>query len=302
MSGWIAISRDLFEHGFFAREPMSEREAWVWMIARAAWKDTRHRIGGEVVDVPRGSFFCTLRELQQAWGWGSDKRVRTFLKRLENGRMVDANVTAKKTQITICNYDEYQEAGRNRDASEDENGRNRDALKEQVNNKQETKEEDTNVSSVVSRSKPADDCLAHFNAVAARVGWPQVQKITPARRAALSQRISDVGGEDAWRQAIDRAARSPHLTGQNNRGWVADFDWLTKAANFTKLMEGNYDPRTSKQPNQPHPANGRSDRIDPALEQIARLTGFATAPGSGGGGVGSAGEETRSLWLGSRPQ
>ena len=164
------------------------------------------------------------------------------------------------------------------------------------------KEEDTNVSSVVSRSKPADDCLAHFNAVAARVGWPQVQKITPARRAALSQRISDVGGEDAWRQAIDRAARSPHLTGQNNRGWVADFDWLTKAANFTKLMEGNYDPRTSKQPNQPHPANGRSDRIDPALEQIARLTGFATAPGSGGGGVGSAGEETGSLWLGTRPQ
>ncbi len=141
MSGWIAISRDLFEHGFFAREPMSEREAWVWMIARAAWKETRHRIGAEMVNVPRGSFFCTLRELQQAWGWKSDKRVRTFIKRLENERMVDASTDAKKTQITICNYDDFQDIGRNADASQSENGRAADALKEQVNNKPLTKEE-----------------------------------------------------------------------------------------------------------------------------------------------------------------
>ena len=117
---------------------MSEREAWVWMIAKAAWKETRHRIGGDMVDVPRGSFFCTLRELQSAWGWGSDKRARTFLKRLENERMIDASVDAGKTHITICNYDQFQDIGRNQDASEAENGRSRDALKEQVNNKQET--------------------------------------------------------------------------------------------------------------------------------------------------------------------
>jgi uncharacterized protein YdaU (DUF1376 family) len=163
------------------------------------------------------------------------------------------------------------------------------------------REEDTYVSSVVSRSKPSDDCLAHFNAVAARVGWPQVQKITPARRAALSQRIADVGSEDAWREAIDRAARSPHLTGQNNRGWAADFDWLNKPANFTKLMEGNYDPRTAN-PQPKQPANGRSDRADPAIEQIARLTGLSEASGGGGRGVGGFGEETGSLWMGARPQ
>lgn len=93
---------------------------------------------------------------------------------------------------------------------------------------------------------PVDACIDHFNATAKQAGWSQVQRITTARRAALSQRIADCGGVDEWRAAIDRAARSPLLTGQNDRGWRADFDWLCKPANFTKLMEGNYDPRIAK--------------------------------------------------------
>lgn len=45
-----------------------------------------------------------------------------------------------------------------------------------------------------------------------------------------------------------------------------------------------------------------TQRPDPALEQIARLTGIGSASRDGRGGVGSAGEEDGSLWLGARPQ
>jgi uncharacterized protein YdaU (DUF1376 family) len=136
------------------------------------------------------------------------------------------------------------------------------------------KEEDTYVSSVVSLPDRSSECLAHFNAIARRVGWPEVQKFTPPRRAALSQRIADVGGVDAWMDAITRASSSPLLTGQNNRSWRADFDWLSKAANFTKLMEGNYDPRTSNA----NPAHVPQHRADPALEQALRLAGIGPTP------------------------
>lgn len=88
-----------------------------------------------------------------------------------------------------------------------------------------------------------DGCLMHFNSIAAQVGWSQVQKMTAPRRASLLARIKDCGGQDAWCEAMTRAGKSPLLTGQNNRGWRSDFDWLAKPANFTKLMEGNYDPR-----------------------------------------------------------
>lgn len=242
MSGWIAISRDLFAHDFFAREPMSEREAWVWMIARAAWKDTRHRIGGEMVDVPRGSFFCTLRELQQAWGWGSDKRVRSFLKRLENERMVDASTDAKKTQITICNYEQFQDVGRNEDASAPENGRSRDAIKEQVNNKQE---DISSYEEIVIRAvDDISEAVKVYNDAATRAAWPSVQKMTAQRRKALRARLSEFGGLDGWRCAIGKAEASDFLCGRTAKPWAGfGFDWLTKPANFTKLMEGNYDNR-----------------------------------------------------------
>jgi hypothetical protein len=108
----------------------------------------------------------------------------------------------------------------------------------------------------LSDPTPAIDEIAlgvtHFNELAQQTGWPQVQKVSPPRRTALRNRIKDVGGLDAWKAAMDRAALSPLLTGNNNSGWAADFDWLAKPANFTKLMEGNYDPRNSNARN----ANG----------------------------------------------
>lgn len=148
MAGWVSISRDLFAHPFFAREPMSEREAWVWMIVRAAWEDTRHRAGTEMVEVPRGSFFCTLRELQVTWGWASDKRVRGFLSRLEKDEMIGRRgrheMAAKKTQITICNYEEFQHDGRRQDAAGTQPGRTKETTKQETR----VKEEEANASSL----------------------------------------------------------------------------------------------------------------------------------------------------------
>lgn len=133
MSRWVRVSVDIFDHEFFASaEPFSEREAWLWLIANAAWRDTKHRVGNDMLDVPVGSLFATLRGLQSAWKWKSDKRVRSFLSRLENGRMVETKTDAGKTQITICNYSRFQEAGRKEDAARTQDGRSSDALKTPV--------------------------------------------------------------------------------------------------------------------------------------------------------------------------
>lgn len=121
MTGWIAVDRGLFDDPDFPREPMSEREAWIWIIAQAAWKDTRHRVGSALVDVPRGSFFATLREMQSVWMWGSNHRVRDFLNRLENQKKITRKTGAKNTrtkaQITVCNYETNQHVGRKENAN-----------------------------------------------------------------------------------------------------------------------------------------------------------------------------------------
>lgn len=146
MSRWIRVQTSIFEHEVFAAGPFSEREAWIWLISKAAWKDTKHRIGQTIADVPAGSMFLTLREMQRAWKWKSDKRVRTFLTMLENERMIETKTDAGKTQISICNYSRYQEVGRTEDATETHGGRSADALKTPIH-------QDTNTSSLRSEAR-----------------------------------------------------------------------------------------------------------------------------------------------------
>lgn len=129
MSRWFRVSADIFEHELFAQSEMSEREAFLWLVAKAAWKDTRHRIGANMVPVPRGSLFVTLRELCSAWGWKSDHKVRTFLDVLERERMIEKDAGAGKTRVTICNYDKYQNSTNDAGASEAQEGRSEGALK-----------------------------------------------------------------------------------------------------------------------------------------------------------------------------
>ena len=51
MSGWFRTQRDIFKHPMWEDDPLSKREAWMWLIANAAWKDTRHKIGKHTLPV-----------------------------------------------------------------------------------------------------------------------------------------------------------------------------------------------------------------------------------------------------------
>jgi uncharacterized protein YdaU (DUF1376 family) len=110
--------------------------------------------------------------------------------------------------------------------------------------------EDTNVSLSVSTDAPcpANDishAVSRYNQAAERAGWPQVQKLTPNRSKQLRARLKDCGGLEGWEDALRRAYASDFCRGRTPKPWTGfGFDWLTKAANFTKLMEGNYDNRS----------------------------------------------------------
>lgn len=115
MSGWVSISRDIFSHDFFPPEPLTEREAWLWLIINAAWRETAHRVGSKAITVERGSLITTLRTLQKEWRWNSVKRVRNFLDALQASGMAGHRSVGpkgtQKTHLTICNYDKFQNVG-----------------------------------------------------------------------------------------------------------------------------------------------------------------------------------------------
>jgi len=133
------------------------------------------------------------------------------------------------------------------------------------------REESTNV--LLQSAPPAIDEIAKavsaYNATAARVGWPSVQKLTPARRAAVRGRLKDAGGAEGWEIALAKAEASPFLRGERG-GFSCTFDFLSKQANFTKLMEGNYDERDGA-----NTSSGRSGNARAGGPHNSLMEGFA---------------------------
>ena len=114
---------------------------------------------------------------------------------------------------------------------------NKDLNKNQINKyglKQETKKQEPKEGKV-----PCEEIVALYNQICTSL--PLVQNITSGRIAAMGARWAEnrrnVG---VFVQLFTMAQESAFLTGDNKRGWKANFDWLMKPSNMAKVLEGNY--------------------------------------------------------------
>lgn len=108
-----------------------------------------------------------------------------------------------------------------------------------VNTTQEPNEHQTN---------PADSLILipdslilipdSFNALCPSL--PKMTKITDKRKKTINARLKDYP-PDVLETAFKKAEASSFLTGNNDRRWTADFDWLMNENNLIKVLEGKYD-------------------------------------------------------------
>lgn len=85
-----------------------------------------------------------------------------------------------------------------------------------------------------------------WNALASEIDRPKVQVLSDTRRRNLAARLRECGGLGGWELALGKARDSPFLSGRTEHNFPLSFDWIIKPANFTKIMEGNYDDRGNK--------------------------------------------------------
>lgn len=107
MSGTVNIARSLFLDEAFKDQPYTEREAFMWLVMEASWKDRTKRIGNAVVDLKRGQLAASIRFMADAWGW-EKSTVDRFLKRLEKRDMIGTDIGTGVSVITIRKYNDYQ--------------------------------------------------------------------------------------------------------------------------------------------------------------------------------------------------
>jgi hypothetical protein len=278
VSGYVRIHRSLIGHPAFRND--AEAMAFAWLVARAAWQLTKVRYKGRDYILDRGQLSVSIRDfadkMDRPKGWVE----RLFARLVEHGMIVKKSGTQVGTQvgthggtvggtppdlITICNYEEYQARGLRSETLDEtfrETGAGHAQDTEQVS--EEGKEDKSEAIASVSPRQPLSDALSIWNVNAAAAGWPLAKGLTAERPKHLRNRLRE-NGLEGFRAAIIRARASPYLGGADPPSWFT-FDWLIKAANFQKVIEGNYDRRHT------------ADNTDPTTTALQRILG----PGANG--------------------
>ena len=76
--------------------------------------------------------------------------------------------------------------------------------------------------------------------------FPKVKKLTDKRKRQVRALLKTFSLEEI-KEGFRKAEESSFLKGDNDRKWKADFDFLTNQNNLTKVLEGKYEARKSKE-------------------------------------------------------
>lgn len=217
MSGTVNISRDLFDHGVFKKEPLTEREAWVWMIMQARWKPTTFRAGDFVVDLDRGQLAASVRHMASKWEWTAP-RVQRYLERLKKMNMICSKTDTGVTVITICNYDKFQSPAQTDDTGAIQDRYSTDTVKKKDVIREEGKEDSSPPKGPVST---AQKFAEFWEAYPVKAGKPAAQKnfIKAVKAGADPDRIIEGARRYARSKSVaDGFAKYP-------QGWLTDQRW-----------------------------------------------------------------------------
>ena len=92
----MRIYRTIWDHPALRAGRMTEREAWIWLVAHAAWQDSD--------GLQRGQLRASLRELCEAWQWETRSEVRACLARWQRAGMV----ARAGSVLSVLRYDDHQ--------------------------------------------------------------------------------------------------------------------------------------------------------------------------------------------------
>lgn len=157
------------------------------------------------------SLRCMAKETGQ-----SLQTVRTNLKKLLSTQRLTQEVTQQLTQITLCDIGNK-------------------AVRATQRLTQRPTQLPTHPQDGFERFKD------YFNTAVADTSIPQITKLTDSRKNALRSIFKEYGKETV-EAVVQKTIASDFLS----KDWgKVSFDWILKKANFIKILEGNYDNRTS---------------------------------------------------------
>jgi len=256
MEGWISIHRKLLQWEWYTNSNMVHLALHLLLKANhapAAWKG---------VKLQRGQLVTGRNQLSLETGI-SPQVIRTCLRRLKDVQFITIQSTNRYSIITISKYDDYQiphpaeqpanEPTANQPATsckpasnhqsttnnKDKKKNNEDKKKERepLEKKAEHLAKKTSAASAVSGKPDFEEISSRFALLCPSL--PRVRVMHEGRKRNLRSLLSKITTHQLF-EVFQLVGQSQFLTGQNDRGWKADFDWIIKPQNFYKILEGKY--------------------------------------------------------------
>ena len=236
--GWITLHRSLLDNFLWEDKPFTKGQAWVDLLLNANHEDKKIMFDGSVVEVKRGEKITSIRQLSERWGWSTTK-TKKFLNVLQSEKMLTYFSNSKKTTYTVVNYNKYQDLNNsksNTEVTQKKHRSNTEVTQKNTNNNDNNDNNDNNIYTLVQKA---------WNDLSENIPKVNFIKENSTRSKHLKARIEEVG-EEKFIEVLKSVSDSDFLCGKNNSNWTITFDWFINASNFVKVMEGNYNNRTTQ--------------------------------------------------------
>ena len=107
----------------------------------------------------------------------------------------------------------------------------------------ENENEIENINININKNNKYEEIINLYNKYCTKL--PQVQKITTKRKTAINKLLKEISIQQFEKICII-ANSSDFLTGDNDRGWKADFDFIIKPDKSVSILEGKYNNKINK--------------------------------------------------------
>jgi len=205
---------------------------------------------------------------QEPWYKALEKRKKEAERKRRQRQIIAQSEGMSEGQST--GQSEGQEIGQSIGQSAHNRNRNRDRnIKPE--NEPETDSIDPPISPRGEKQQPVpfEKIMQLYNEIC--VSFPKVLNIEGQRRRAVAARWRTYRNLEVFETLFKKTEASSFLKGYNDRGWTADFDWITKPTNMTKVLEGKYDDKGGK-------SNGTyQQQFKPSNKQTFNFEGFHIA-------------------------
>lgn len=123
MPGYIKLYRQLLDSAIWnTEEKYNTRDAFIYILLKANWKEGYFSKDGHTISVERGQLLTSVRNLGTAFGWSKCK-VSRFLKDIQLHKIGTVESVGFGTLITIVNYGKYQDGQDTQIPSEEDSKR-----------------------------------------------------------------------------------------------------------------------------------------------------------------------------------